>query len=156
MIPPPSPFHAVKVFLPSFLARFSCKEAANGKGDVASFEVTSLEVTSLAVLASPQLPLLQIKQTTNCAANICRMRIRDISRFAPTRHDHATAETTSFHCPNCQTRYKVVKVEASKEHDRPLSCLSCGAPLINREGKFALKYFRTDGRAMPTERQRLV
>jgi hypothetical protein len=24
-------------------------------------------------------------------------------------------------------------------------CLSCGGPLLNREGKFALKYFRING-----------
>jgi predicted RNA-binding Zn-ribbon protein involved in translation (DUF1610 family) len=58
----------------------------------------------------------------------------------------AMAETaTRFQCPNCQAQYKVVRVEASPTDDQPLVCLSCGGPLHNREGKFALKYFRTDG-----------
>jgi hypothetical protein len=52
---------------------------------------------------------------------------------------------TSFRCPNCDTAYKVVRVEAPATHDEPLLCLSCGGPLHNRDGKFALKYFRTDG-----------
>jgi len=52
----------------------------------------------------------------------------------------------SFQCPDCQAQYKVVRVEASPTHDRPLVCLSCGGPLHNREGKFALKYFRTGER----------
>ena len=34
-------------------------------------------------------------------------------------------------------------------------CFSCGAPLRSREGKFALKYFRTDGREDLTEKMRL-
>jgi predicted RNA-binding Zn-ribbon protein involved in translation (DUF1610 family) len=56
------------------------------------------------------------------------------------------AETaTRFRCPNCEAEYKVVRVEAFPTHDQPLLCLSCGGPLHNREGKFALKYFRTGG-----------
>jgi len=50
-----------------------------------------------------------------------------------------------FRCPNCETEYQVVRVEAPPTHDNPLLCLSRGGPLRNREGKFALKYFRTDG-----------
>ena len=45
--------------------------------------------------------------------------------------------------PNCEAEYQVVRVEAPPTHDDPL--LSCGGPLRNREGKYALKYFRTDG-----------
>ena len=56
-------------------------------------------------------------------------------------------EPTQFKCPTCEATYKVVRAEAPPEYDRQLTCLSCGAPLRNREGKFALKYFRTaDGR----------
>jgi hypothetical protein len=35
------------------------------------------------------------------------------------------------------TCYKVVLVDAPPEHDQSLTCLSCGAPLQNRQGKFA-------------------
>lgn len=38
----------------------------------------------------------------------------------------------------------------------PLTCLSCGAPVLNREGKFALKYIRVDGRSVRQEKKRLV
>ena len=51
-----------------------------------------------------------------------------------------------FRCPNCEAEYKVVRVESPpSQQDRQLLCLSCGGPLHNRDGKFALKYFRTDG-----------
>jgi transcription elongation factor Elf1 len=57
-------------------------------------------------------------------------------------------ETAKFNCPTCETTYKVVRTEASPFlNERQLLCLSCGAPLQNREGKYALKYFRTDGKA---------
>jgi hypothetical protein len=54
-------------------------------------------------------------------------------------------EPTKFYCPTCETPYKVVRVEAPATHDKQLLCLSCGGPLQSREGKFALKYFKTDG-----------
>jgi hypothetical protein len=60
------------------------------------------------------------------------------------RYKRTMPETIRFECPICETRYKVVRVEAPTTQDRPLTCLSCGAPLLNREGKFALKYFRTE------------
>ena len=54
------------------------------------------------------------------------------------------SEVTRFQCPNCEALYKVVRIEAPAAHDNPVLCLSCGGPLQNREGKFALKYFRVD------------
>ena len=55
-------------------------------------------------------------------------------------------EAIKFQCPNCEAGYKVVRVEAARTgKDHQLTCLGCGAPLLNREGKFALKYFRTEG-----------
>jgi hypothetical protein len=64
-------------------------------------------------------------------------------------------ETTKFNCPTCETTYKVVRTEASPSFDeRQLLCVSCGAPLRNREGKYALKYFRTDGRALEVRNAR--
>ena len=50
-----------------------------------------------------------------------------------------------FRCPTCEAQYKVVRVEAPPDQNNPVLCLSCGGPLQNREGKFALKYFRVDG-----------
>jgi len=58
---------------------------------------------------------------------------------------HMAEMAGRFQCPTCEAEYKVVRVEAPPTHDQPLLCLSCGGPLHNREGKFALKYFRTDG-----------
>jgi transcription elongation factor Elf1 len=44
--------------------------------------------------------------------------------------------TTKFNCPTCETAYKVVRTDAPPSFDeRQLLCLSCGAPLRNREGK---------------------
>ena len=75
--------------------------------------------------------------------------------FGVMRYKSPMTETIRFECPTCQSKYKVVRVEAPTTHDRPLTCLSCGAPLLNREGKFALKYFRTDGRVVLSEKKRL-
>jgi len=60
------------------------------------------------------------------------------------RYKRGMTDATSFHCPNCGAEYKVVRVEAPPAHDQPLTCLSCGGALHNREGNFALKYFRVD------------
>jgi predicted Zn finger-like uncharacterized protein len=62
---------------------------------------------------------------------------------------------TSFHCPNCNALYQVVKQEAGPETvDRELTCRSCGAPFPGREGKFILKYFllRKSGRTQKWRR----
>jgi predicted Zn finger-like uncharacterized protein len=48
----------------------------------------------------------------------------------------------SFHCPNCNALYQVVKSEAGPETvDREITCRSCGGPFPRREGKFILTYF---------------
>ena len=53
--------------------------------------------------------------------------------------------TTKFHCLNERAEYLVARVEGPPTHDElPLLCLGCDGPLRNREGKFALKYFRID------------
>jgi transcription elongation factor Elf1 len=46
-----------------------------------------------------------------------------------------------FRCPTCESEYKVVRVEVPLSgNEHPLTCLGCGTPLRNREGKFILKY----------------
>jgi hypothetical protein len=46
----------------------------------------------------------------------------------------------------------VVRAEAAlSANEHPLTCLSCGAPLRNREGKYVLKYFRVDGRPLTVD-----
>ena len=76
-------------------------------------------------------------------------RLRYWLRIHPDGGGHAilvaVPEQTDFNCPICGTLYKLVRVEAPTANDKPLTCLSCGGPLLNREGKFALKYFRTNG-----------
>jgi len=48
---------------------------------------------------------------------------------------------TRFNCPNCDAIYDLVRTEAgSIATDRELVCLTCGAPLQSREGRFILKY----------------
>ena len=48
----------------------------------------------------------------------------------------------SFACPNCNSLYELVKVEAGPETvHREVACRSCEAPLPGIEGKFVLKYF---------------
>ena len=53
-----------------------------------------------------------------------------------------TETAAKFQCPTCGAAYRVARVEAPPRNDRQLTCISCGGPLNNREGKFALKYFR--------------
>jgi hypothetical protein len=54
-------------------------------------------------------------------------------------------EPTKFSFPTCEAPYKVVRVEAPTTNDKELLCLSCSAHLRNREDRYALKYFKTDG-----------
>jgi hypothetical protein len=62
----------------------------------------------------------------------------------------------AFHCPTCEAPYKLVRVAAPPKHDHELLCRSCGGPLRNREGKFALKYFRADGSQARPDRRKLI
>jgi hypothetical protein len=64
---------------------------------------------------------------------------------------------TKFRCPTCDSQYKIVRVEVPlTENEHPLTCLGCGAPLLNRDGKFVLKYFRVDGRPVRRGRKPLI
>ena len=54
-------------------------------------------------------------------------------------------EATKFQCPTCDAKYKVVRIEAAPTQDRQIECASCGGPLLDRQGRFVLKYFRTAG-----------
>jgi hypothetical protein len=61
----------------------------------------------------------------------------------------------SFHCPNCNALYQVVRVEAGPETTyRAITCRSCGAPFPSREGRFVIKYFllRNGGRTQKWKR----
>jgi hypothetical protein len=49
----------------------------------------------------------------------------------------------------------VVRVEAPlSPKEKQLLCLGCGAPLQNRERKYMLKYFRTNGRPLDVQNGR--
>jgi predicted RNA-binding Zn-ribbon protein involved in translation (DUF1610 family) len=61
----------------------------------------------------------------------------------------ASSPASRFNCPNCGALYEVVRVEAENVAiGRELACLSCGAPLQSRQGRFVLKYFLL-GRSYP-------
>lgn len=69
-----------------------------------------------------------------------------------------TTGSASFHCPNCDALYQVVKVEAGPETvDRQITCRACGGRLAGREGKFVIKYFllRKAGRTQRWKELRL-
>ncbi len=52
-------------------------------------------------------------------------------------------DTEDYHCPVCGEHYKMMRVESPfRVTDRELTCLACGAPMSNRQGRFVLKYFR--------------
>jgi hypothetical protein len=47
-----------------------------------------------------------------------------------------------FRCPSCTALYQVVRAEAGPETKAAeLACLTCGAPLSPRDGRFVLKCF---------------
>jgi len=69
-----------------------------------------------------------------------------------------TTGKPSFHCPNCNALYQVVKVEAGPETAyRAINCRACDAPLPSRDGRFVVKYFmlRTGGRIQGWRRPNL-
>ena len=70
----------------------------------------------------------------------------NVEQFPQANGDVAMTAADKFQCPFCEAQYDVVRVEVQQTHDKALICLNCGAPLHNREGRFALKYFRvSDG-----------
>jgi len=72
-----------------------------------------------------------------------RLFLPQTGAIVPPMSDFATF---IFRCQTCDAEYRVVCTEAPPTHDKQLTCLSCGGPLNNREGKLALKYFRiSDG-----------
>jgi hypothetical protein len=72
------------------------------------------------------------------------LKVKWCSNLFSASYNSPMTDIFQFNCPTCEAAYKVVGVEAPPEYDRQLICLSCGAPLRNREGKLALKYFLTD------------
>src|SRR5215469_2827803 len=59
---------------------------------------------------------------------------------------------SSFECPGCGSKYKLVRVEASAgSHDRTVNCRNCGEPLQARQDRFLLKYFLVE---RPRQRKR--
>jgi hypothetical protein len=55
-----------------------------------------------------------------------------------TNHDHPK----DFACPQCQARYKIVRVAAEPGASHPtLQCKVCRQPLASTEGNDILKYF---------------
>ena len=53
-----------------------------------------------------------------------------------------TTGKPSFHCPNCNALYQVVKVEAGPETGyRAINCRACGAPLPPREASSSSSIF---------------
>jgi hypothetical protein len=53
-------------------------------------------------------------------------------------HDHSQ----DFSCPQCQARYKVVRLKAEPRVSHPaLQCRVCHEPLASTEGENILKYF---------------
>jgi hypothetical protein len=53
-----------------------------------------------------------------------------------------TAQFTYFKCPNCEALYQQVRFEGGLETtELQTACEFCGAPLPERDGSFASKYF---------------
>ena len=53
-----------------------------------------------------------------------------------------TNHACDFFCPECQARYKVVRMKTEPGASYPtLQCMVCGKPLAAAEGDSILKYF---------------
>ena len=51
-------------------------------------------------------------------------------------------EVSDFACPNCKSRYKLVRVRLNPDlPSRVLHCKVCKEPLTPTDGEHALKYF---------------
>jgi hypothetical protein len=66
---------------------------------------------------------------------------------APARHELPSNDMSApppfpVCCPHCDAQYHVVRMESSANSipDREVICLSCGGPLLAREGGFILKW----------------
>jgi hypothetical protein len=65
------------------------------------------------------------------------------------------SEVTTFACPTCGAKYKLVRIEAEPDlADRPITCRKCGGPLHGREGRFILKYILVELPKPGARRQR--
>jgi hypothetical protein len=52
------------------------------------------------------------------------------------------ADPAEFTCPQCQARYKIVRMTAEPGKSHPaLQCRVCREPLASTEGENILKYF---------------
>src|SRR5262249_26493681 len=57
----------------------------------------------------------------------------------------AQDQPQEFGCPQCQARYKIVRVDAGPQPvNRPLYCKVCQRPFVSRDGEDILKYFLID------------
>jgi hypothetical protein len=51
-------------------------------------------------------------------------------------------DAVDFACPQCASRYKLVRVRAETErHNRQIHCKVCKEPLAPTDGEYVLKYF---------------
>src|SRR5262245_17624389 len=59
--------------------------------------------------------------------------------------DRTQDQTQDFGCPQCQARYKVVRVKAGPQTiNRPVHCKVCQRPFDSSDGEDILKYFLID------------
>jgi len=57
----------------------------------------------------------------------------------------AQDQTQEFTCPQCQARYKIVRVNAGPQTvNRPVHCKVCRWPFVSSDGEDILKYFLID------------
>lgn len=62
----------------------------------------------------------------------------------------------TFVCPNCDAKYKLVRMEpvpGPTADDPEITCLSCGDPLLGRDGSHVLKYFPFDDGRRPRRKR---
>src|SRR5215510_16421104 len=81
------------------------------------------------------------------AANDDRLRTQALRfRVSSAAQDGTTmAREEEFECPQCQARYKIVRVKAGPQTvNWPVQCKVCTRPFVSKDGDDILKYFLID------------
>jgi len=70
---------------------------------------------------------------------------QDGTTMAQDRKEDRREDGEAFECPQCQARYKIVRVIAGPQTiDRPVQCKVCAQPFVSKDGDHILKYFLID------------
>jgi predicted Zn finger-like uncharacterized protein len=75
----------------------------------------------------------------------CALVLERATQDGTTMAEDPVEDGEDFECPQCQARYKIVRVKAGPQTiDRPVQCKVCAQPFVSKDGEDILKYFLID------------